>query len=348
MNKSKLIKIVLLIIILISMFYYILKNEVKQETALDNNEIKGKPVLTGWVAWWKEDPGYKMISAQKGSISEVSPFWFRLNNDLEYDQKGNLSKRTEIIDNLKKDKIKIYPTLSALFGDKNIHLLLNNSEKQKVLIDRLVTDLKSLKVDGLDLDFEGINKSDKSRFVTFVSDLKRELEKNKMVLVVTLQAQTGKNDPDVVKGQDLKSLGQVADEIRIMAYDKHGTFSGAGAITPNDWLKNVVIYCKSVVPDEKLVIGLPSYGYIWPINGPANGYQFDEFSLYIKESSESVKTIRDSDSGEMIYEGQTFTGYLSDAESIKQKMLLVRDLGINKFSIWNLGGMDESFFNFSW
>ena len=48
----------------------------------------------------------------------------------------------------------------------------------------------------------------------------------------------------------------------------------------------------------------------------------------------------------MVYKGSDFEGWLSDYVSVKQKIDIVKDLGVNKFILWQIGGMDVSFFNY--
>ena len=62
---------------------------------------------------------------------------------------------------------------------------------------------------------------------------------------------------------DLKTMADHSDGLLLMNYDQHQTESGPGPIAAQDWfidnLKNVL----KVVPKEKLICAMGSYGYDW-------------------------------------------------------------------------------------
>ncbi len=60
---------------------------------------------------------------------------------------------------------------------------------------------------------------------------------------------------------DIGGIGQVADRVRIMAYDYH--VKGIGPIAPMPWVRSIVEYSTSVMPAGKLQIGVPTYGRAW-------------------------------------------------------------------------------------
>ena len=105
------------------------------------------------------------------------------------------------------------------------------------------------------------------------------------------------------------------------------------------------------MPSDKLVIGIPTYGYIWKLENEkvseVNGYQYEDFSKNISlMGTAEYQVKRDLGSGEMVYKGTGFEGWLSDHVSVKQKMDFLKGMGINRFILWQIGGMDVSFFNY--
>ncbi len=67
---------------------------------------------------------------------------------------------------------------------------------------------------------------------------------------------------------DLKFLAEHSDGLLLMNYDQHQTGSGPGPIAAQDWfvdnLKNVL----KMVPKEKVICALGSYGYDWTMPLP--------------------------------------------------------------------------------
>ncbi|MCL5432694.1 MAG: glycosyl hydrolase family 18 protein, partial [Patescibacteria group bacterium] len=147
------------------------------------------------------------------------------------------------------------------------------------------------------------------------------------------------------EGQDLKTIGKIADEIRIMAYDEHSSGSNSGAISSFDWIKDIASHNLTLIEKDKIVIGIPTYGYVWT-KDDSQGLQFYEFNKYLQKKQYEEK--RDSGSGERIIKGQDFVAWLSDSQAMAAKINLLRSLGFNRFIFWHLGGMDEKLFDESW
>lgn len=302
------------------------------------------PEFSGWVAWWEERAAYDVIQKFPGSIQSVSPVWFMVHNDGTLSEIGKIDRKI-IIKELKQSNVRILPTLGSEVGAELLSVFLNNKDKTDTFIVALVDAIKTLEVDGVDIDLEGIKKEDKDTFSLFLSELAQKLHDVGLQLSVTVHAQTEKVAWIGVEGQDLTRIADIADEVRIMIYDEHSAGSEPGSIASFNWIKNVARYNLSKMPKEKIVIGIPSYGYIWT-KDDAKGLQFDEFNTYIKE--ENYTSVRDTLSGELVIKSQDFVGWLSDSEAMIAKINIFRSLGLNRFVIWHLGGMDEKFFYVDW
>ncbi len=56
-------------------------------------------------------------------------------------------------------------------------------------------------------------------------------------------------------------MGVYADRVRLMVYD--WSVSSPGPISPMSWLSQVIAYSDPIVPNEKLQLGVASYGRDW-------------------------------------------------------------------------------------
>jgi spore germination protein len=247
---------------------------------------------------------------------------------------------------MRQARLKLFPMLTTDMADKELAEFAKNEKNLQSFLENLIAKLKNYQADGLDLDFENIGSQYSSDFSFLVKNISEELKKQNLKFSLTIQAQTGKDDWDGLKGQDLSFLPQYADEVRIMAYDRHGEFSEPGPITPMDWYADVLEYNLKFIPREKIVIGLPTYGYIWQENRIFQSFQFKEFVSYAK--SKNFETSRDPESFELKYAKKSATGWLSDSASVIKKIEYARKTGVNRFVIWNLGGTDENLFQKKW
>jgi len=303
------------------------------------------PQISGWVAWWTGQKAYELINRYPGKITSVSPVWFMIDDNLKLKEVG-AQKKKDILQTLKGLGIAVLPSLGSDLTGEKLSPLFQDEAKISELIEGLTAELVSLEADGLDIDLEGIKEEDKDRFSIFLSEFSASAKKHDLLLSVTIHAQTAKVEWEGVLGQDLQHIGEIADEVRIMAYDKHSASTGPGAIAPLSWIGDVAMYNSRFIDKQKIVMGIPSYGYIWTDAGTVRGLQFDEFQSEV--AKQNYDQHRDKDSQELVITAKGYTGWLSDSSAMVKKIESLRALGLNRFIVWHLGGMDEMFFANDW
>ena len=170
----------------------------------------------------------------------------------------------------------------AMQKNKTLESFLNNPSAQKTLTSNLIQIVESDKIDGLNLDFEYDGEPDdkyKSEFTNFAKEL-----------TSTFRTQSPKTELSIdffplsiekPRLYDVASLAPLFDKVIVMSYDYYsGSSEVAGPVAPifgyiaspsadqtsyffdvnttyNDYLK--------VVPKEKLIMGVPYYGWDYPV-----------------------------------------------------------------------------------
>jgi spore germination protein len=303
------------------------------------------PEISGWIAWWIEDDGFAMAEKYQKNLKGVSPGWLKLDKNKKLVETGKVDKKA-MAEKIKSYSLKLYPMMTTDLADRELSDFVKDPQALDIFTLNVIGKLKEYGADGLDLDFENIGASYENEFSTLIKTLSAGLKKNNLGFSATVQAQTGVNDWNGAKGQDLKLVGQYADEVRLMVYDQHGAFSEPGPITPMDWYKKVLDYNLKLIPQEKLVIGLPTYGYVWGKNGGFKSFQFKDFISYAQDKKFQVT--RDIESSELNYVSPDATGWLSDSGAVISKIEYARRIGLNRFVLWNLSGTDEAVFEKEW
>lgn len=350
-NISKITLVAVIIIVGLVFFsgkkLTVIRNEVASEISGGQKNVTGTnaPEISGWIAWWIEDDGYAMTEKYQKQLSGVSPGWLKLDKNKQLAEPGKADKKA-VSEKLKGFSLKLYPMMTTDLTDQELASFIKDGSALDGFIGQVIGKLKDYHADGLDLDFENIGAPYLAEFSTLIKKLGAELKKNNLKFSVTVQAQTGQGDWSGLKGQDLTLIGQMADEVRLMVYDKHGQFSAPGPITPMDWYKQVLDYNLKLIPKEKIVIGLPTYGYIWEENNNFKSFQFKDFLSYAKDKDYAVR--RDPESTELEYSKSKSTGWLSDSVAVISKMEYAKKLGLNRFVLWNLSGTDEKLFEKDW
>lgn len=308
----------------------------------------GAPEISGWIPWWSEDSGFDIVAREPGTFTSISPYWYLIqkNNDASsgswvVEDMGTTTKR-EAVSRLHKNHIAVIPLVGTEQNGDEFSGLLIDPYSRTNIVNALVWRAVSISADGLDMDIEVVKKEDVKNYSAFLEELSSELKKNGMTLAVSIIAQTGKDtDWDVAKNQDIESIGKIADEVRLLAYDQHSDGYEQGAITGTAWQSQVLSYALRFIPREKIVVGLPNYGYAWDGTGQEpNSFRYDEFMERIGQDK-SFQFVRDEESEELHYVSGVKDAWLSDHVAVKHLMENARSLGFNRFIIWSLSGMDE-------
>jgi chitinase len=142
--------------------------------------------------------------------------------------------------------------------------LLSNPTARNRLAHQIAREVVRRGVDGVVLDFEPIPIAVKHQFVTFVHQVRMALDAKRSGYDLTVAA-TG-----YIANYDAGGIVKAgADAIFMMAYQYHGSWSSAtGNISPlrrpgYDLRDTIDTFEAAGAPANKLILGLPYYGYEW-------------------------------------------------------------------------------------
>src|SRR5574344_326039 len=217
-------------------------------------------------------------------------------------------------------------------------ILLKDSAARANLINSLAA-LVSV-YDGIQIDYELVPQKDAEAYLSFLKELKDKL--GTKILSVAVPARTRTISDDVYQ---YAQIAAVADRVIVMAYDEHWSASSPGAIASADWCAKVASYAASVIPCEKLVMGIPFYGRTWGDDTTANkAWYYSGTSRIIREND--VKRIERDKDGIPFYSftsTQTVTGWFEDETSLSAKCSLYSGMNISSVAFWRIGQEDPSF-----
>lgn len=297
-------------------------------------------LVSGWLPYWARTQGDAMIDAYTGiGLDEVNLFGIGLRAD------GTLVKASGIEDPARIALIRakggeVIPTIYDVQDSAALGAVLADSTKRARAIQSMLDLLDQGGYDGLDLDFEHAKSSNRDEFTRFVADIGREVKARNKVFSVTVPGKRA--DLPSWGGYDYAALGRAADRFKLMTYGYSGTWTAypGGPIAPTDWIEKVLDYTVTVVPREKIYVGIPFYGYDWP----SDGSQIRSVT-YLRSQSLLATTgaqVRyDPARGESTFtyreNGVDHTVWFSDERSVAAKAELVRRYRLKGLSIWALG-----------
>lgn len=150
------------------------------------------------------------------------------------------------------------------FSNNLIHQMLTNSGSKERLMDELLYSMITQGFAGVDVDFEYILAEDRDLFTEFVAELRRKMNANGYRVSVALAPKTSAEQPGLLyEGKDYRGLGEAADEVLLMTYEWGYKYGPAMAVAPLNKVRQVVEYALTEIPSEKILLGVPNYGYDW-------------------------------------------------------------------------------------
>jgi peptidoglycan-N-acetylglucosamine deacetylase len=211
---------------------------------------------------------------------------------------------------------------------------------------------------GLTIDFEEIPTAAQPGFKALIAALYDDLHPRNLRLYIN----TPVGDPD----WDLKFVSDHSDGLLLMNYDEHNG-DDPGPIASQDWFLDNLKAVLKLVPKEKIICSLGSYGYDWMTTLPAaeipgkHGVKkkpapekvLDQHFLSTQEAwqaaadSESQIDL-DDDSLNVHFAFDDVDAHVRhqiwflDAVTIQNQMRAARTLGIQTYALWKLGSEDNS------
>lgn len=155
---------------------------------------------------------------------------------------------------------------SGNFNNNLISSVVQNESYKWTLIYQLLDILQAKGFAGVDVDFEYIRSSDRDAFTAFVTDLAETIRPYGYTTSVALAPKTSADQKGLLyEGKDYAALGAAADSVLLMTYEWGYKYGPNMAVAPINMVRQVVEYAVTEIPPAKIHLGIPNYGYDWPL-----------------------------------------------------------------------------------
>ena len=246
-------------------------------------------------------------------------------------------------------KVKLCATL---FGQESLSTLLSNYFYRQNAINNLLDLVVSAGADGIDIDFELLPTDQRENLVLFMQELSFAFHTEMENPIITMATPA----IDWSNAWDYESLAEITDGLFIMGYNYfYSGSSNAGPVAPlggyfydieytvNDYLD------KTNNQADKLILGLPYYGYDWPvlnnlINSETIGYGAARTFAASKNLSELYGDYGDTQSNSVwlsYYESQWRQCWYDNNLSLSAKYEFAKEKDLQGVGIWALGYDDD-------
>ncbi|MCI5622105.1 MULTISPECIES: glycosyl hydrolase family 18 protein [Anaerostipes] len=155
---------------------------------------------------------------------------------------------------------------NGTFSNQLVKAVVEDLPMQERLIENLLLEVESKKYRGVDIDFEYILAENRDGYAAFVRNLREVMSAKGYQVSVALAPKISKNQPGLLyEGVDYKALGEAANTVFLMTYEWGYTYGPPMAVAPLNKVRQVLDYAVTEIPEEKILMGIPNYGYDWPL-----------------------------------------------------------------------------------
>lgn len=152
------------------------------------------------------------------------------------------------------------------FSTEVLSVILASEELQERLIGNILSELTGKNYYGVNMDIEYIAPDDRERYNAFLERLTERLHNEGFVVMSALAPKISADQPGVLyEAHDYAEQGRIADYIIIMTYDWGYTYGPPLAVSPINEVRRVLDYAVTEIPPEKILMGMPNYGYDWTL-----------------------------------------------------------------------------------
>lgn len=230
------------------------------------------------------------------------------------------------------------------FNNSLITAVVNDYAARENLRNQIMIQMEERGFEGLDIDFEYIPASDREAFVDFVAYMKEGVSALGYPVSVALAPKTSATQTGLLyEGKDYPALGAIADYVLLMTYEWGYTYGPPMAVAPINKVREVVDYAITEIPPDKIHLGIPNYGYDWPlpfVRGTTKAETIGNVQA-VQRAIEFGVPIQFSESARSpfyFYENENIQHevWFEDVRSMDATFELIKEYGLRGAGYWNL------------
>lgn len=152
------------------------------------------------------------------------------------------------------------------FSTEVLSVILASEELQERLIGNILSELTGKNYYGVNMDIEYIAPDDRERYNAFLERLTERLHNEGFIVMSALAPKISADQLGVLyEAHDYAEQGRIVDYVIIMTYEWGYTYGPPLAVSPINEVRRVLDYAVTEIPPEKILMGMPNYGYDWTL-----------------------------------------------------------------------------------
>lgn len=238
------------------------------------------------------------------------------------------------------------------FNNNLVSVLVRNPQVQERLIWEMGRTMAEKGYRGVDVDFEYVLAEDRIAYAQFVERVRRVMNLFGYPVSVALAPKTSRDQRGLLyEGIDYRLLGEAANSVMLMTYEWGYSYGPPMAVAPINMVRRVVEYAVTEIPREKISLGIPNYGYDWPLpfeRGVTKATTINNLEA-ISIAIEHGSVIRFDETAQTPYfrywqYGIEHEVWFEDVRSYQAKFRLIKEFGLFGAGYWQI----MNFFRPNW
>ena len=236
-------------------------------------------------------------------------------------------------------------TEEGAFSNGRSGLVLRDATLCRQLIVQVVDTVLNRGYVGVDVDYEYLPGDEREPYAAFIAQLRSALSPYGRSVTVALAPKTGADQKGLLyEGHDYGLLGAAADDVFLMTYEWGYTYGPPMAVAPLPQVRGVLDYALTEIPAEKILLGVPLYGYDWPLpfrqgSTRARSLSCEQAVALARQTGAEIQYDETAQAPWFTYRAEDGTAHevwFEDAQSLQQKLLLALGQKLRGVGYWNL------------
>lgn len=295
--------------------------------------------------------GYAYPSISDATLENTLPFLSYLaifSHSVNSDGTLNSIDDSRLIEAAKNNDVKPIMVITNTvegggFRSEITNSVLNSDSIRQALINNVVSTARSKGYGGVDVDFEYIYPDDREEYNEFLSLLGTALDRYNLSLSTAIAPKISATQQGTLyEAHDYAFHGKTVDRVIIMTYEWGYLYGPPMAVAPINEVKKVLSYAVTEIPPQKILMGVPNYGYDWTLpfeqGRPARILSINNALNLAAEVGAEIRFNETSEAPFFEYsrDGARHIVWFENPRSIKAKADLMSDFNLKGLSIWTV------------
>ncbi|SFL45521.1 glycosyl hydrolase family 18 protein [Salibacterium qingdaonense] len=232
------------------------------------------------------------------------------------------------------------------FSTELASAVLQDEERRNRLLDEALEIMQEKGFLGIDFDLEYVGAENREAYNEMMREARVRLDEYGYLLSSALapKVEPGMTG-DLYEGHDYAVHGELADFVFLMTYEWGYSGGPPRAVAPVDQVQRVIEYALTLIPSDKIMLGMPLYGYDWTlpfVQGETQAEAIDHqqaLQLALRYNA-AISFDETAQSPYFTYYDETGAQHevwFEDARTVQAKFNMIKEYGLRGMFYWVLG-----------